>query len=141
MRHVLVADIAGGHIYRADTWIEKVTRFYDHRFGVNAALRDSSVAVWFTQSTENTAGEGAEARLFAAADRPMGDGSVWRIAPDEFGRPNPVAVKLVKNLNFANGIAHDETRGRVYVAETIGNRVLNFALTLIATRRVTVGCW
>ncbi|HCY03723.1 MAG TPA: hypothetical protein DHU71_13715, partial [Erythrobacter sp.] len=92
-RHVLVADITGGHIYRVDTETEAVTRIYDHPYGVNAVVRDPTGAIWFTQSTENAAGEGSEARMFAAADKPLGDGAVFRIAPEQVGKPEPVAIK------------------------------------------------
>lgn len=126
MRHVLVADITGGHIYRVDTRTEAVTLLYDHPFGVNAAVRDTKGAIWFTQSTENAAGEGSQARMFAAADKPLSDGAVWRIAPEEIGKPAPVAVKVVDGLDFANGIAFDAVRGRLYVAEIIASRVLSF---------------
>lgn len=125
-RHVLVADITGGHIYRVDTRTEAVTRIYDHPFGANAVVRDPSGAIWFTQSTENAAGAGSEARMFAAADKPLSDGAVWRIAPEEVGKPEPKALKVVGGLDFANGIALDEVRGRLYVAELAASRVLSF---------------
>ncbi|MGY6551506.1 MAG: SMP-30/gluconolactonase/LRE family protein [Erythrobacter sp.] len=127
-RHVLVADITGGHIYRADTVTQQVARIYAHPYGVNAVIRDPSGAIWFTQSTKNAPGAGSEARMFAAADKPMGDGSVWRIAPEEVGKPAPRAEKLVDGLDFANGIAFDEARGRLYVAEIVTSRILSFAL-------------
>lgn len=125
-RHVLVADITGGHIYRVNTQTEAVQRIYDHPYGVNAVVRDPSGAIWFTQSTENPPGAGSEARMFAAADRPMSDGAVWRIAPEEIGRAEPKAVKVVDGLNFANGIAFDAKRGRLYIAEIVSSRVLSF---------------
>jgi len=128
MRNVLVADITGGHIYRVDTQTEAVERIYDHPFGVNAVVRDPSGAIWFTQSTENSAGEDSEDRMFAAADKPLGDGAVWRIAPGEVGKSKPVAIKVVDGLDFANGIAFDAARGRLYVAEIVGSRVLSFAV-------------
>jgi sugar lactone lactonase YvrE/ketosteroid isomerase-like protein len=127
-RHVLVADITGGHIYRVDTETEAVERIYDHPFGVNAVVRDPSGAIWFTQSTQNVAGEGSEARMFAAADKPLGDGSVWRIAPGELSKPNPHAVKVVEGLDFANGIVFDAARGRLYVNEIVASRILSFAV-------------
>lgn len=127
-RHVLVADITGGHIYRVDTVTETVTRIYNHPFGVNAAVRDPSGAIWFTQSTENAPGAGSQDRMFAAADKPMGDGSVWRIAPGEVGKVSPRAVRLVDGLDFANGIAFDAARGRLYVAEIVASRILSFAV-------------
>jgi sugar lactone lactonase YvrE/ketosteroid isomerase-like protein len=127
-RHVLVADITGGHIYRVDTQTEQVTLIYDHPFGVNSVVRDTSGAIWFTQSTRNKAGEGSEARMFAAADKPLGDGSVWRIAPEELDRAKPVAVEMVSGLDFANGIAFDATRQKLYVAEILQSRILSFAV-------------
>lgn len=127
-RHVLVADITGGHIYRVDTYTEAVTRIYDHPFGVNAVVRDPSGAIWFTQSTENAAGAGSEARMFAAADRPLGDGAVWRIAASEVGKPEPRPVKVVDGLDFANGIVFDAARGRLHVAEIMAHRILTFAV-------------
>ncbi|MEE4316431.1 MAG: SMP-30/gluconolactonase/LRE family protein, partial [Erythrobacter sp.] len=141
-RHVLVADITGGHIYRVDTRTQAVARIYDHPFGVNAAVRDPSGATWFTQSTENAAGEGSEARMFAAADKPLGDGSVWRIAADEVGKTDPQAVKVVEGLDFANGIVFDAPRGRVYVNEIVASRILSFAVDpqtgALSDRRVLV---
>ncbi|MEP2234155.1 MAG: SMP-30/gluconolactonase/LRE family protein [Alteripontixanthobacter sp.] len=127
-RHVLVADITGGHIYRADTQTEQVTLIYDHPYGVNSAVRDPSGAIWFTQSTRNEAGEASEARMFAAADKPLGDGSVWRIAPEELGQTNPAAVEVVSGLDFANGIAFDAARQKLYVAEIMQSRILSFAV-------------
>ncbi|WP_158093651.1 SMP-30/gluconolactonase/LRE family protein [Erythrobacter dokdonensis] len=141
-RHVLVADITGGHIYRVDTRTQAVARIYDHPFGVNAAVRDPSGAIWFTQSTENAAGEGSEARMFAAADKPLGDGSVWRIAAAEVGKNDPQAVKVVEGLDFANGIVFDAPRGRVYVNEIVASRILSFAVDpqtgALSDRRVLV---
>lgn len=125
-RHVLVADITTGHIYRVDTQTADVTLVYDHPFGTNSVVRDTSGAIWFTQSTENPAGEGSEARMFAAADKPMPDGAVFRIAADQVGAEQPVAVKVVDGLAFANGIAFDAKRSRLYVSELMANRVLVF---------------
>ncbi|MAQ29832.1 MAG: hypothetical protein CL950_07620 [Erythrobacter sp.] len=127
-RHVLVADITGGHIYRVDTETEAVTRIYDHPYGVNAVVRDPTGAIWFTQSTENAEGEGSEARMFAAADKPLGDGAVFRIAPEQVGKPEPVAIKVADGLDFANGIAFDGARARLYVAEIVRSRILSFAV-------------
>lgn len=138
-RHVLVADIVTGAIYRADTASGRVTRIYDHGFGVNTAVRDSSGAIWFTQSTENPEGSGSEERMFAAIEG-LGDGAVFRIAPDQVGRLNPVAERKLGGLDFANGIAIDERRGQLYVAETMGNRILampvNVATGAVGARRV-----
>ncbi|MEM5518640.1 SMP-30/gluconolactonase/LRE family protein [Henriciella sp. AS95] len=124
-RHVLVADITTGSIYRVDSQTEATKRLYDHPYGVNSVVRDSTGAVWFTQSTENPEGDGSEARMFAAVDG-MGDGAVFRIAPDEVGKAEPIATPMVTGLDFANGIVADERRGRLYVNEISANRVLSF---------------
>jgi len=39
---------------------------------------------------------------------------------------------VVEGLLFANGLALDETRGHVYVAETLGKRVLRFRMDTAA---------
>lgn len=134
-RHVLVADIFTGAIYRADTKTQAVELIYDHPFGVNAVVRDSSGAIWFTQSTENPAGAGAEDRMFAAADRPLSDGAVFRIAPDQLAqtiRPADVdAEQVIAGLDFANGIAIDEQRGQLYVNEIVAGQVLSWDVDLV----------
>ncbi len=127
-RHVLVADIFTGSLYRVDTQSRAVTRIYDHPFGINAVVRDRTGAIWFTQSTENSAGTNSEGRMFAAVDKPLGDGAVYRIAPDQLGKLNPAAELKVSSLDFANGIAIDEVRGTLYVDELMANRVLAFAV-------------
>lgn len=128
-RHVLVADITTGAIYRVDTRTETTTRIYDHSFGVNAVVRDSTGAIWFTQSTENPEGKGSEARMLAAVER-LGDGAVFRIAPDQIGKAKPIATPMITGLDFANGIAVDERRGRLYVNEIAANRTLSFDVDL-----------
>ena len=128
-RHILVADITTGAIYRVDTATEKTERIYDHPFGVNSVVRDSSGAIWFTQSTENPSGAGSEARMFAAVEG-MGDGAVYRIASDQVGKPRPTAERKVSGLDFANGIAFDEKRRRLYVAEIVQSRILSFAVDI-----------
>jgi sugar lactone lactonase YvrE len=138
-RHILIADITTGGIYRAETQSGAVTRIYDHVFGVNTAVRDSHGAIWFTQSTENPEGAESEARMFAAIEG-LSDGALFRIAPDQVGRANPVAERKLSGLAFANGIAIDERRGQIYVAETMGNRILalpvNVRTGALGARRV-----
>jgi sugar lactone lactonase YvrE len=139
-RHLLIADITEGYIFRVDTETEAVTRILDHPFGVNSVIRDPSGAIWFTQSTENPSGPDAEARMFAAADRPLGDGAVYRLAPEQVGRPDPQPEKVIDGLDFANGIAHDADRGTLYVAHLLANQILAFELDLetgeLTNRRV-----
>lgn len=120
--HALIADIYTGAIWRVSLADETVTLIHQHEYGANSIERDASGALWFTQSTENAAGPDSEARLFAAIDRPIPDGALFRLAP-------PAApVKAIDGLLFANGVAIDDERGVLYVAETMGDRILGFDL-------------
>ena len=125
--HVLVADILTGAIYRVNTGDEHVERVFQHRFGANSARRDSSGAIWFTQSTENN-GPDSEARMFSAVDTRVADGALFRLAMDGNGASGPAAEVKLKGLEFANGLAIDDARGQLYVAETMGDRILAFDL-------------
>jgi sugar lactone lactonase YvrE/ketosteroid isomerase-like protein len=125
--HVLVADIFTGAIYRVNTESEKVERVYQHEFGANAARSDSSGALWFTQSTENS-GPDSEARMFAAVDMRSLDGALFRVAPPGDDGSRPAAELKVSGIGFANGLAIDEARGRLYVAEIMADRILGYRL-------------
>jgi sugar lactone lactonase YvrE len=125
--HVLVADIFTGAIYRVNTENEQVERIYQHEFGANSARSDSTGALWFTQSTKNS-GPGSEARMFAAVDmRPL-DGALFRLAPPDDDGSRPVAEIKVYGLAFGNGLAIDEARGQLYVAETMADRIIGYRL-------------
>ncbi len=123
--HVLVADVLGGGIYRVAIADGATERVYQHAFGVNTACRDSTGVIWFTQSTDCTSDSG-ESRMFAAADVPVPDGSLWRLGWQE-GRFVATATRMIDGLYFANGIAIDETRQSLYLAETCADRVLRFS--------------
>jgi sugar lactone lactonase YvrE/ketosteroid isomerase-like protein len=128
--HVLVADVLTGAIYRVDTDRETVVLVHQHEFGANSARRDSSGAVWFTQSTRNRPGPDSEARMFAAVDRRSLDGALYRLSPPgEDGVHGPAELK-VSGLAFGNGVAIDEARERIYVAETMADRIIGFDLDL-----------
>lgn len=127
--HVLVADILTGAIYRINTENEQVTRIYQHEFGANSARRDSSGAVWFTQSTRNR-GPHSEARMFAAIDEGPLDGALFRLPPPADGTTASVAELQLSGLAFANGVAIDEARSQLYVAETMANRIVGYRLSL-----------
>ena len=139
--HVLVADILTGAIYRVNTGNEQVELIHKHKFGANSARRDSSGAIWFTQSTENN-GPDSEARMFSAVDTRVADGALFRLAMDGDRASGPAELKL-KGLEFANGLAIDEARGRLYVAETMGDRIVAFDLDVdtgvLSNRRVIAG--
>lgn len=138
-KHVLVADIFTGAIYSVDAESEDTERIYQHPFGVNSAHTDSTGALWFTQSTEN-AGADSESRMFAAADLPMSDGALYRLAPPTPSGERGDPELKVSGLDFANGFAIDEARGQLYLSETMADRVLGFSLSVstgeLSDRRV-----
>lgn len=126
--HLLVTDVFGGAIYRVDVRTGGTERVYQHRYGINTAVRDTRGAIWFTQSTLNTP-EAGEGRLWAAVDIPRADGALLRLAAegDDFAQEAEI---IVDSLVFANGLAIDEPGGHLYVAETMGNRLLRYRVDL-----------
>ena len=136
--HVLVADILTGGIYRINTETERVVRIHQHEFGANSARRDSSGAVWFSQSTRNRAGPDSETRMFAAVDEGPLDGALYRLPPPADGSTESVAELKLSGLNFGNGVAIDEARGRIYVAETMADRIVGYRLS-VADGRLSEG--
>lgn len=132
--HILVADVYRGGIYRVDVATEATELVYQHPFGVNMARRDRAGGIWFTQSTQNNPERG-EAELYRAVDVPTPDGALYYL-PAADGAATRAAEQLVGGLYFANGLALDENAGHLYLAETMGNRVLRFRLD-VATGQVT----
>ncbi len=130
--HLLVADIFHGGIYRVDVTTGESERVYQHRYGVNTAVRDSRGAIWFTQSAHNTPDDG-EARMWATVDIPRPEGALLRLGMQN-GRLAVEAEVLVDSLYFANGVAIDETGGHLYLSETVGGRVLRYRVDLDAGR-------
>lgn len=130
--HVLVTDVFGGGIYRVDVNTGATERIYQHRYGVNAAVRDSHGAIWFTQSAHNTPEEG-EARMWAAVDTPRPEGALLRLGGQN-GRLAAEAQLLVDSLYFANGIAIDEAAGHLYLAEIMAGRVHRFTVDVAGGR-------
>lgn len=126
--HVLTADVFTGAIWRTDIASETTTLAFRHDYGVNTAVADSSGAIWFTQSTENN-GPHSEERLFAAVDTPMTDGVLFRIAPPAEDGSRPAPERKVDGLAFANGFAIDEAGGKLYLNETMGDRVSVFTFS------------
>lgn len=125
--HVLVADIFGGGLYRVALADGQASKIYQHRYGINVAVRDSSGAIWFTQSAHNPAEQG-EALMWAAVDKPLPQGALLRIGVTESGRLQAGAEVVLDGLLFANGLAIDETREVLYLAETTGTRVSTYGL-------------
>jgi len=126
--HLLVADIFHGGIYRVGVATGETERVYQHRYGVNTAVRDSRGAIWFTQSAHNTPEDG-EARMWASVDIPSPEGALLRLGM-QGGRLAEEAEVLVDSLYYANGLVIDETSGHLFVAETIGGRVWRYRVNL-----------
>jgi sugar lactone lactonase YvrE len=128
-RHLLTADVFTGGLWRTDTETGTTSKIYQHPFGINYAHRDSTGALWFTQSTEN-APPGSQVRLFAALDTPLPDGKLFRIAPTAEGEPLGAPQEVLTGLQFANGFAIDEARGKLFIAETVAGHVLSYTVDL-----------
>ena len=126
--HLLVADVFGAAIYRVDVASGTTEKIYQHRYGINTAVRDSKGAIWFTQSAHNTP-EAGEPRLWESVDIQRAEGALYRL-PSRDGRLATEAELIVDSLWFANGLAIDEAAGQMYLAETTGGRVLRFRVDL-----------
>ena len=124
--HILVADVFTGKIYLTDVASETTEAIYSHPATVNTAISDSTGAIWFTQSTDGI----GEERMFAAVDKAMGDGALFRLARNEDGSFADSPQLIVDGLDFGNGFYLDEDRGKLYLSETMGNRVLAFDLDI-----------
>lgn len=130
--HLLLADVFGGAIYRVEVASGATEKVYQHRYGINTAVRDSRGAIWFTQSTRNTP-EAGEARLWAAVDIPRPEGALLRLGIRD-GRLAAEAEVLVDSLFFANGVAIDERNGHLYLGETVAGRILRYRVDLDSGR-------
>lgn len=129
-KHILVADIHTGAIYRTNVDTEATTLLHQHRYAVNTAVRDSTGAVWFTQSTRNRGGAKSEQDLTKSFNTFVADGALFRTAAPTARRPHPKPRRVLGGLCFANGIVLDEARGALYVNESCGNRVNAFRVSV-----------
>jgi sugar lactone lactonase YvrE len=134
--NLLVADVFRGGIYRVDVATGATSRIHQHRYGVNTAVRDSTGAVWFTQSAHNTAEEG-EARMWAAVGTAAAEGALLRLGMKD-GQLAEEADVLIDSLQFANGLAIDEQRGFLYFSEIVGGRVYRYRVD-VASGQLTDG--
>lgn len=123
--HLLVADVFGGAIYRVDVSTGAAEKLYQHAYGINTAVRDSTGAIWFTQSAENAPGDGG-AGLWGDIDIPRPSGALFRLAA-----PGDPPMRMVDSLRFANGVVIDAPAGMLYLAETMGGRVWRFRVDLL----------
>jgi hypothetical protein len=128
--HILVSDAYRCEIYRVEIATEAMERVYQHRHGVNVARGDRSGGIWFTQSTQNNPEHSAEG-FFRAAAAAVPDGALFYLPPSKAGEKR-TAAPLVEGRHLANGIALDETAGYLYLAETMGSRVLRFRVNVAA---------
>jgi sugar lactone lactonase YvrE len=128
--HLLLSDVFGGAIYRVDVSSGATEKVYQHRYGINSAVRDSKGAIWFTQSAHNTPEDG-EPRLWASVDVARAEGALLRLAAQN-GRLDSVARVIVDSMVFGNGIAIDEAAGHLYVSEMLAGRVLRYRVDLDA---------
>jgi sugar lactone lactonase YvrE len=130
--HLLVADVFTGAIYRVNIATEATELVYTHKFGVNTAVSNSSGAIWFTQSTENAAGPASHPRLFEPFNSYSEDGALYRLPPPGAAGKRGAPRLVLDKLSFANGIAIDEKRGQLYLAETNKDQVTAFSLSVPA---------
>jgi sugar lactone lactonase YvrE len=128
--HALVADVFTGAIYRVNLETQVTERIYTHTFGVNTAVSDSTGAIWFTQSTQNVPGAQSVARLFEVFNNYSADGALYRIAPSSSPGASARAQRVLAGLSFANGIAIDEARGKLYLTETLADTITAYRLSV-----------
>ncbi len=143
--HALVADVLTGAIYRVNLETESVTLVYTHPFGVNTAVADSTGAIWFTQSAANTSGPHSNERLFQPLNTYAPEGRIFRIAP-AVDKASPSQVTMVADgLQFANGLVIDEKRAQLYVAETSGDLIAAYDMSVadgvLSHRRIVAGVY
>lgn len=141
-RHLLIADLYNGAIYRVDIATEETELLYQHPFGVNVALKDSTGAVWFTQSTENVSGPDTEPRIFETMDTYATDGVLFRIPPPGPDGALAAPEVVIDGLMFPNGLLIDEAAGTLYLTETTGHRVTSYDVDVasgaVSNRQVVV---
>ena len=122
--HALLTDVYRGGIYRIDIAAGSSALVYQHTYGVNMARGDRAGGLWFSQSARNSPAKGEE-ELWGSIATGAAEGAVWYLAP---GATAGAAKLVVDGLVFANGLALDEAGGYLYLAETVGGRVLRYSM-------------
>lgn len=126
--HVLVTDMEGCAIYRVNVTTGAARKIFQHRYGVNAAIRDSRGTIWFTQSAHNTPETGRGA-MWAAVDGGLAQGALLRL-PMHGDIPAGEPAIVLDSVVFANGVAIDEQNNLLYLSEMMANRVLRYRVDL-----------
>lgn len=143
--HALVADVLTGAIYRVNLETEAVQLVYTHPFGVNTAVADSTGAIWFTQSAANADGPHSNARLFEPLNNYAPEGKIFRLAPQGPDGARGEARMVAEGLQFANGLVVDEVRGQLFVAETSGDLIAAYRVSVadgaLSERRIIAGVY
>lgn len=121
-KHLLVADVYTGIIYEVDVKSEETKIIYRHKYGTNSVFRDNAGNIWFTQSADNTIETGPMG-LYSAIDKPAPTGSVFRLE-----KGADLAARVAYDIYFANGIAISKDGKRVFVSETMMDRVLAYEI-------------
>jgi len=116
-KHIITSDVGDGKIYRVNIANEEVQLVYDHPYGVNTIYRDKTGALWLSQSTNST----NLTELFRDVFVPTPQGALYRMAD-----LNSPPVLIADSLYFANGITMDQHEKRLYIAETMMDRVHGF---------------
>ena len=122
--HALVTDMEAGSIYRVNVTTGASGKVYQHRYGINAAVRDSRGTIWFTQSAQNTAETGL-GKMWAAVDAGSIEGALLRL-PMSGDQAGTQAEVVLDSLAFPNGVALDERNGHLYLSEMMAGRVLRY---------------
>ena len=122
---VVTADVFNGKIYKTSVQNNSSEVIYAHKYGANTAREDSTGSLWFTQSTENQ----NEERLYKSLNNAIPDGALYRLPLSEDGTLSKPELVL-ENLYFANGFSIDEKGSKLFLSETMKNRVLAFDLDL-----------
>lgn len=122
-KHILVACINSGEIYRVNIENETSKIIYTHQYGVNNIYKDKERNIWFTQSGENP--NGTTKALDEAFAYPIPTGALFRLQQNE-DLNSYNAKMMADSLYFANGITMDESERHVLVAEFRMDRILRF---------------
>jgi len=136
----LVAIFVSGKIWEVDKKTQESKMIYQHPYGINDMVRDSRGTIWATVSTSSKNFAGFLVLKKMSEEAKQIPGQVLRIPQQEGGGylPNSAEV-LYTSAGFINGVTLDSAETYLFVAETVLNRILRFAVeadgTLSASSR------